>query len=201
MPAGKSLSYRRTLSLTSDRVLVQAFWVTTFAILTAVGAQIEIPHQPVPYTFQTFFVLLAGALLGKRNGFLSMGLYLTMGVAGLPVFSGAGFGFAKLLGPTGGYLLSFPIAAFAIGYLTSTKGITKIIAAHYAENRFFAYAWTFFAMSVGLLVVFTLGTIQLNVVYFHNWKDAFNAGFLIFSWWDVLKLCSATAIYQQLARR
>lgn len=201
MPAGRSLSYWKTLSLTSDRVLVQAFWVTTFAILTAVGAQIEIPHQPVPYTFQTFFVLLAGALLGKRNGFLSMGLYLTMGVAGLPVFSAGGFGFAKLMGPTGGYLLSFPIAAFLIGYLTSTKGAAKIVTARHAENKFFAYAWTFFAMSGGLLVVFTLGTIQLNVVYFHNWNDAFNAGFLIFSWWDVLKLCSATAIYQQLARR
>ncbi len=62
----------KELSLPDERAGVQAFWITAFAVLTAIGAQIEIPNQPVPYTLQTFFVLLAGALLGKRSGMISM---------------------------------------------------------------------------------------------------------------------------------
>ena len=62
------MTFPRSISLASDRVAVRAFWASTFALLTAVGAQIEIPHAPVPYTAQTFFVLLAGGLLGPWTG-------------------------------------------------------------------------------------------------------------------------------------
>ena len=94
----------KALSLPDKRIYIQAFWAFTFAVLMAIGAQIEIPNQPVPFTMQTFFVLSAGALLGKRGGAISMGLYLILGAIGLPVFSGGAFGLAKILGPTGGYL-------------------------------------------------------------------------------------------------
>lgn len=173
----------RTFPLARGTALVQTFWISTFAILTAVGAQIEIPHQPVPYTFQTLFVLLAGALLGPRNGFISMAMYLTLGVLGIPAFAGAGFGLARILGPTGGYLLAFPLAAFVVGSLVPLR-------AH--------FVWTLFSMFVGLLVIFSIGTAQLNFVYFRDWNAAFQAGFLIFSWWDLLKLSAAAAIYRQL---
>ena len=194
------VSFSRSLSLTSERAVAQAFWVFTFAVLTGIGAQIEIPHHPVPYTFQTLIVMLSGALLGKRNGFLSMTLYLAMGVAGLPVFSGGGFGLARILGLTGGYLLSFPIAAFVIGFLLSRKtpcrdaqdGFRKLV---------FSSTWTFFSLFTGLLIIFLFGTVQLYVVYFKDWNGAFNAGFLIFSWWDLLKLTAAAAIYQEVSRR
>ena len=196
MSEAKSVSTSKYFSLAGATTTAQAFWIGTFAILVAIGAQIEIPHQPVPYTFQTFFVLLSGALLGKRNSFLSMMTYLAMGAIGLPVFSGGGFGFARLLGPTGGYLLSYPLAAFIIGYLVSLRAKND----EGKKETVLNYAWTFFSMLAGLLVVFSLGTLQLNVVYFHNWSAAFNAGFLIFSWWDLLKLASAVAIYHQLVR-
>lgn len=176
----------RYLSLTSDHALSRVFWIVTFAILTAVGAQVEIPLKPVPYTLQTLVVLLAGALLGPRNGFISMGLYLVMGLVGLPVFSSAGFGLAKILGPTGGYLLAFPIAAFVTGSIVQSKS---------------HIAWTVVAMVAGLLVIFTLGTIQLSVVMGMSVRDAFSSGFLIFSWWDILKLSAATAIYRQLRKK
>ncbi|MGH2568197.1 MAG: biotin transporter BioY [Bacteroidota bacterium] len=172
--------------LSSGSSLIQTFWISTFALLTALGAQIEIPHQPVPYTFQTLFVLLAGALLGPRNGFISMAMYLSLGALGLPVFSGAAFGVARILGPTGGYLLAFPLAALAVGHLV-----------HKREH----IAWTLLSMVVGLLIIFSLGTIQLNLVYFRNWGAAFQAGFLIFSWWDLLKLLAAATIYHHLSRR
>ena len=176
----------RRFSLAEGKTLTQTFWITTFAILTGLAAQLQIPHQPVPYTFQALVVLLAGATLGPRNGFLSMVMYLSIGAIGLPVFSGAGFGFARIFGPTGGYLIGFPLAAFVIGSLLSHRQ---------------GYYWTLFSMFLGLLVIFTLGTIQLNLVYFQNWGDAFKAGFLIFSWWDILKLVAATTIAHQLAGR
>ena len=176
----------RYLSISSDHAIARAFWITTFAILTAAGAQVEIPTQPVPYTLQTLFVLLAGALLGPRNGFISMASYLVMGLVGLPVFSSAGFGLAKILGPTGGYLLAFPIAAFVVGSTLQSK--SQIVR-------------TTLAMFSGLLVIFTLGTIQLALVTGMNFSEAFGGGFLIFSWWDILKLAAAIGIYRQFHKR
>lgn len=173
----------RYLALHSDHVIARVFWMSTFAILTAIGAQVEIPVQPVPYTLQTLFVLLAGALLGPRHGFLSMALYLALGLAGFPVFSSGGFGLAKLLGPTGGYLLSFPVAAFVVGAILQNK--SHII-------------WSVAAMVSGLLVVFTCGTLQLAAVTGLPMSDAFAGGFLIFSWWDLLKLGAAVTIHRQL---
>ena len=95
MNVTNSLALHRPFSLATGNALTQTFWITTFALLTAVGAQIEIPHQPVPYTFQTLVVLLAGAVLGPRNGFLSMMMYLSLGAIGMPVFSGGGFCFRQ----------------------------------------------------------------------------------------------------------
>jgi biotin transport system substrate-specific component len=169
----------KALSLPDKRIHIQAFWTFTFAILMALGAQIEIPNQPVPFTMQTFFVLSAGALLGKRGGAISMSFYLVLGAIGLPVFSGGAFGFAKILGPTGGYLLSFPIAAFVVGYLTKLRS---------------EYWWMLISMFAGSFIIFSLGTIQLNYVYLHNWMNSFQAGFLIFSWWDGVKIVGAATI-------
>lgn len=169
-----------TLKSFSDRrIAVQALWIGAFTLLTAIGAQIEIPHAPVPYTLQTFFVLLSGAILGKRNGALSQLLYVVIGIAGLPVFSSWGFGVARILGPTGGYLLAFPVAAFVVGYLVRQ------------HSSFF---WTLLSMFIGLFIIFSLGTLQLNFVYFHDWSQSFSNGFLIFSWWDVVKLFAAAGI-------
>ena len=182
-------TFRRTQSaLLVDQessTLVQIVWMVGFAIATALGARVEIPHQPVPYTLQTLVVLLAGAILGARNGAISQVMYLAAGVLGAPVFSGGSFGIAKLLGPTGGYLLSFPIAAAAVGYLL--QGRKSLILSTVS-------------MVAGLFVIFSAGTVQLYTVLFHDWSEAFKAGFLIFSWWDGIKLAAAVAIYHQTAK-
>src|SRR4029078_10448650 len=91
-------------------------------LLTIVAAQISIPlpFTPVPFTLQPMVVLLGGGALGSGLGMSSQALYLFLGVAGLPVFAASPVlpqGFARLLGPTGGYLLSYPFAAFAAGWL------------------------------------------------------------------------------------
>jgi biotin transport system substrate-specific component len=201
MAEAHSVPFSRYFALGSDHIVAQTFWIVTFALLTAVGAQIEIPHQPVPYTFQTLFVLLAGAMLGKRNGFLSMLLYLTLGSVGVPVFAGASFGLARILGPTGGYLLSFPVAAFVIAYLISVRPSNDSGGAAPFRRTVVSYGWTFGALMIGLVLIFLLGTAQLNLVYFHNWSTSLASGFVIFSWWDLLKLIAATAISHQFARR
>ncbi len=159
--------------------LASTLQVLLFAALTAVGAQIEIPHAPVPFTLQTLFVLLSGAILGPRLGAVSMLAYLGAGAAGLPVFSSFGFGFARLLGPTGGYLLAFPAAAFIAGFLRGERPTFPRLV---------------LSMAAALVVVFACGTIQLRLTLLPDWAVAFNAGFLIFSWWDLVKLFGAASI-------
>ena len=166
--------------------IAQVFWVVMFAALTAVGARIEVPHEPVPYTMQTFFVLLGGAFLGPRNGAISQVVYLAIGALGVPVFASAGFGLGRLFGPTGGYLLAFPAAAAIVGYLV---------------ERHRSRPWIFFSMAMGLLVIFACGTIQLYAKAIHDWVAAFNSGFLIFSWWDAVKLGAAAMGYHEAAKR
>jgi len=175
-----------TLTREKSNIFIQGAWIVFFAMLTSVGAQVEIPHQPVPYTLQTFFVLLGGAFLGSRNGSISQLLYLGIGLAGGPVFSGGSFGLARVIGPTGGYLLSFPLAAIVVGSIV---------------QRHKGYFWTLAGMFLGLVVVFACGALFLNFFYLHNAGASIVNGFLIFSWWDMLKLMAAAAIYNEFARR
>src|SRR5438093_5499711 len=93
--------------------------VASASLVTALGAQLAIPlpWSPVPITGQTFAVLLTGAVLGARRGFLAQALYLAEGAMGLPVFAGGAAGVAKLMGPTAGYLIAFPFAAMLTGAL------------------------------------------------------------------------------------
>jgi biotin transport system substrate-specific component len=167
-------------------LLAQALWITGFALATAFGARLEIPHEPVPYTLQTMVVLLAGALLGARNGALSQLFYLGLGIAGAPVFAGGAFGYAVLLGPTGGYLLAFPVAAALTGYLLRERH---------------TLLWTLTAMVSGTLLIFAAGTAHLYAFYLHDGKVAFTSGFLIFTWWDMIKVGAASMIYHEVGKR
>ncbi len=90
------------------------------AVLTGLMAQIRIPlpFTPIPITGQTFAVLLAGILLGRNWGGISMAIYATLGAIGLPWFAGFGGGLAILFGPTGGYIFGFILAALFIGYIS-----------------------------------------------------------------------------------
>jgi len=106
----------------STLVLRRAVAVTLGAALVAVAAQVAVPlpGTPVPMTLQPLAVLTVGGLLGARLGAASLVLYLALGAAGLPVFTPFGLpGVARLIGPTGGYLLAYPVAAFAVGALAS----------------------------------------------------------------------------------
>ena len=121
------------------------------SLVTAVAAQIAIPlpFSPVPLTGQTFAVLLSGAVLGARRGFLAQALYLAEGAAGLPFFAGAAAGAGVLAGPTGGYLIAFPLAALVTGALASGGW----------DRRFAGMA---LAMLLGSLVIFAFGLAGLS---------------------------------------
>lgn len=101
--------------------------ISMFAALMVVGALIKIPNPLfplVPITFQLFFCIFAGLLLGARNGFLSQLIYILLGLVGLPVFTGGG-GIGYVLKPTFGFIIGFAITAFVIGWLIRRQKTVK----------------------------------------------------------------------------
>lgn len=125
------------------------------AALTAASAQISVPlpFTEVPFTFQPMIVLIGGLALGSRLGLSSQVLYLAAGLAGLPVFAASATlppGPLRLLGPTGGYLMSYPCAAFVVGYLAE-RGLDR------------RYVTSVLAMLAGLAVVYACGVAWLGL--------------------------------------
>ena len=128
---------------------IRAAAVVFVAVLTAVAAQVSIPlpFTPVPFTLQPMVVLVGGAALGARLGMASQILYLAAGIAGLPVFATSAVlpqGFLRLLGPTGGFLMAYPFAAFVAGWLAE-RGFDR------------RYITSVIAMAAGLTLVFAVG--------------------------------------------
>jgi biotin transport system substrate-specific component len=132
-----------------EAMVLRTSAVLFVTVLTALAAQISVPlpFTPVPFTLQPMVVLLGGAALGARLGASSQALYLLLGLIGLPVFAASPLlpqGAARLIGPTAGFLLSYPLAAFVAGWL--------------AERRFDRqYLTSLAAMTAGLAVVFCGG--------------------------------------------
>jgi biotin transport system substrate-specific component len=128
---------------------VRAGAVVFVAALTAAAAQVSIPlpFTPVPFTLQPMVVLLGGAALGSRLGMASQVLYLLAGIAGLPVFATSATlppGIFRLLGPTGGFLMAYPFAAFATGWLAERGFDRRLVTSA-------------IAMTAGLTLVFACG--------------------------------------------
>ena len=132
---------------------IRTGWVLFLTALTAAAAQVSVPlpFTPVPFTFQPMVVLLAGLALGPRLAAASQVLYLAVGAAGLPVFAASPLlppGALRLLGPTGGYLLAYPLAAWVTGYLAQ-RGFDR------------RYLTSVLAMAAGLAVVYAGGATWL----------------------------------------
>jgi biotin transport system substrate-specific component len=161
--------------------------VVFVTVLTIVAAQVSIPlpFTPVPFTLQPMVVLLGAAALGSRLGASAQILYITAGLAGLPVFAASPVlpqGVARLLGPTGGYLMSYPFAAFLTGYLAE-RGLDR------------RYLTSVSAMGAGLAVIFTCGVLWLAFGVPHAGVSAAVASGLVpFLPADIVKVFLAAAV-------
>ncbi len=164
-------------------------WILPMAALIALGAYLNFPLGPVPLSLQTLFVMLGGLMLGPVHGALAATLYGVAGALGLPVFAGGSAGLDVLLGPTGGFLISFiPMAAImglAIRGGQSTLSWRRGIV------------WGAAASAVPFLI----GLPWLQLAADLTWSKTLDAGFFPFLPGAVLKLLLCLGIYRFLARR
>ena len=139
----------------------------TATALLAASTQVTVPMYPVPMTMQTWAVLVIGALYGSRLGAITVLAYIAEGLAGLPVFTAGGFGLAKMMGPTGGYLIGFVISAWMIGYAME-RGLgrslgTSILAFTLAHAVVFVPGVAWLAYLVGADKAIALGVVPFFV--------------------------------------
>jgi biotin transport system substrate-specific component len=165
----------------------RAALVLAGSALMYLSAQVAVPANPfwgVPITLQTLAIPILVALLGRELGTLAVLAYLAEGIAGLPVFQGHLGGLARFVGPTattGGYLIGFPLAAYAIGTLYRL-GLDR------------SYPLRFGAIFLGTALVFVTGVLWLNAFFFHDLGRAIAAGVLPFVIGDVAKCLVAAAV-------
>ena len=165
----------------SSRIGRMAVPVALGALLVALSAQfvVPVPLSPVPMTLQPLAVLVVGGLLGAAGGASALILYIALGALGLPVFAAGGSGLLHLTGPTGGYLLAFPVAAGLTGALVgrAPRSILRVLL----------------ACALGMVVIHVGGVAQLALLG-GNPAAAFRMGFLPFLTGDLLKIGLAAAV-------
>lgn len=130
-----------------------------FAALIAVLAQVVIPLPLIPITGQTFAIGLAATVLGSRHGTVATLLYVAMGCVGIPVFAQMSGGLGILLGPTGGFIVGFIPAAWAIGY--------------YLEKTSFTFVQACIANLIGMIITLAFGMVWLKFSASLSWTAAF----------------------------
>jgi biotin transport system substrate-specific component len=172
----------------------QAAIVVAASLFVALCARVSVPlpFTPVPLTLQNFGVLTVGLLLGSRRGFAALTLYLVEGAFGLPVFSPAilGSGITHLLGPTGGFLMAYPLVAFVAGYIYEQKS-------EHSSRRFARAA---LSSVVAELVLFAGGLSWLAVLT-HSVSLALRYGLYWFVFAEVIKVLMAAAVSARWHRR
>ena len=208
VPAAHPLAWRRAVAIILGAALVavaaqvsiplpgtpvpltlQPLAVLLGAALVAAAAQVSVPlpGTPVPLTLQPLAVLVVGGLLGAPLGAASLLLYLALGAAGLPVFTPFGVpGLGRLLGPTGGYLLAYPLAAFAVGRIAgdaARRGGWQLVL----------------GVLAGLALIHLGGLAQLLLIT-GNLRSAVQLGTLPFLLGDLGKVAVAVLLLQRTMR-
>jgi biotin transport system substrate-specific component len=175
--------------LISDKRLCRLLAVGVFIILTTLSAfvRIPLPFTPVPLTLQTFFVLLSGALLGRKLGVITQAAYMFLGFTGQSVFTGAGSGSLYLLGPTGGYIAGFVLASFFAGSFLSQEKQSLLAV--------------FIKLLTADFIILFSGIFWLKISLSCPWNKAFLLGFLPFVLGDILKVTLATVVYNKMRAR
>ena len=173
----------RSTLVPQTKLFNDVLYVVGAAGLIAAAAQVSIalPFTPVPITGQTFAVLLTGAALGWGRGAAGSGLYMLVGLAGVPVYAGGSAGWSVLSGASGGYLIAFPIAASLVGLLAERRW-----------DRTFSSAIG--AMLTGNLVIYIAGLSWLAVSLHTNLDKTLLYGLYPFIVGDLLKVYLAAAL-------
>jgi biotin transport system substrate-specific component len=161
-------------------MLLISFMTVITAVLSYV--RIPLPFSPVPVTGQTMGVMLSGALLGGAAGALSQGIYLLLGLVGLPVFAG---GAGALFGPTGGYLWGFVLGAYIIGRLWERSARPS-------------FRKGVLSMAAGLVVLYGLGLVQLAMVAGISFRQGLVVGVLPFLPGEALKVIGTTLLARRI---
>jgi biotin transport system substrate-specific component len=177
----------------AEGIVPDAVRIAAANILLALCAHmvIPVPWTPVPITGQTFGVLFVGVLLGSRRGGIALVLYLLEGFAGLPVFQPLGLaGPARFLGPTAGYLMSYPAAAFVTGWLVE-RGAQIDLARR--ANSHFAGLSLISALISGEAIIFLGGCVWLTLGLGLGWKLALDQGALPFIPGEIIKMALIVA--------
>jgi biotin transport system substrate-specific component len=189
----RSTTRHESLESAGARFAPRVLGIVIGAGLVALAAQVAVPlsFTRVPLTLQPLAVLVVGGLLGATGGVAALVLYIAAGASGLPVFAGGAAGAAHLLGPTGGYLLAYPVAAGLVGWLCQH-------AARQAGGR--AVFMTLLACALGMLVVHIGGVSQLAVIT-GNISAAYRLGFLPFFANDLVKVGLAALLILALRPR
>ena len=172
----------------TDKKTIALIGIISFVLFTALGAYVYVPlaFTPVPLTMQTFFVLLSGALLGKRLGSLSQAVYILLGMGGIPLFSAGSFGLMRIAGPTGGYLFGFVLAGYAVGKMLKNKDSLSSIA---------------IALTIGALIILLSGAGWLCLGLGFSIKNAFLLGVVPFMPGEILKVAAAAIICRKYLKR
>jgi biotin transport system substrate-specific component len=162
----------------------------SFAVLLGLFSLISIPlpFDLVPITLQVLGVFLIAALLGPYYGTLSCLIYLMFGAVGLPVFHGGTYGVPIILGPTGGYLVSFPMATLVGGSISQTV----------SRNRRMDMFRVAAGFAVSLFIIYTLGTVWLMEYLHLSLEKALLLGTVPFVGFDILKAIVAAPIVARL---
>lgn len=163
-------SANKTAEMTKMALMVAINCISAYII-------IPLPFSLSPIALQTLIVNLTGFVLSPRQAFITMLVYLLVGLAGLPVFTGGTAGPGKLFGPTGGYLFGFLVTAVLLAYLRKK------------EYNFMQYA--LLGVVLGIPVIYAFGVAQLNLVTHMGWSKALLTGALPFIPLDIVKAVAA----------
>ena len=171
-----------------DRRARMGVGILAFALATSLGATIAVPlpGTSVPMSLQPLFVILSGTVLGAWGGAAAMALYLAMGAMGAPVFALGGAGIPWLLGPTGGYLVAMPAAAFVAGVVAGHgRGWGRLLA----------------GLTLGLAVIYVGGLSRLFVLTGQDVGALLRVGVLPFLAGDVAKILAAALLTRTVESR
>ena len=170
----------RSMVLPHSSLLIKAALSAGGVLFLAAMAQIAIPvpGSPVPVTGQTLGVLLIGTTYGSGLGVATFVMYLLAGIAGAPVFAGASFGFEKITGATGGYLIGMMVATYLLGLLAKRR----------LDQRFLT---SLPSMLFGTLIIFSFGLLWLHHFTGKDWAWTIAAGLTPFIVGEAIKIAIA----------